>query len=89
MPKIVFTANIQRHVSCPDTVVAGRTVREALDNFFAGNPQAESYVLDDQRALRRHMSIFLDGELIRDRIGLTDPVGETGAIYVFQSLSGG
>lgn len=89
MPRVVFTANIQRHVACPDTVARGRTVREVLDNVFAENPAARGYVLDDQSALRRHMSIFLDGELIRDRAGLSDPVGENSTVYVFQALSGG
>ena len=89
MPRVAFTANIQRHVACPDTEVQGTTVREALDNLFAGNPRARSYVLDDQGALRRHMSIFLDGSLIRDRVGLTDPVSATSTVYVFQALSGG
>jgi sulfur-carrier protein len=47
MAKIVFTANIQRHVICPQTEAAGGSVREVLDNVFAANPQARSYVLDD------------------------------------------
>jgi hypothetical protein len=53
------------------------------------NPQARGYVLDDQSALRKHMIIFVDGELIRDRADLTDAVAESGTIYVFQALSGG
>lgn len=89
MPKVVFTPNIQRHVECPEAHAPGSTVREVLDNVFAANPRARGYVLDDQAALRRHMTIFLDGELIRDRAGLSDPVRETSTIYVFQSLSGG
>jgi molybdopterin converting factor small subunit len=89
MPRVVFTANIQRHVACPETTVPGRTVREVLDNVFADNPRARSYVLDDQAALRRHMTIFLDGEIVRDRAGLSDPVRETSTVYVFQALSGG
>jgi molybdopterin synthase sulfur carrier subunit len=89
MVKVAFTANIQRHVACPATNVAGSTVREALDNVFAGNPRARSYVLDDQSALRRHMSIFVDGKLIHDRQRLSDPVGESSTIHVFQALSGG
>ena len=71
MAKVVFTENIQRHVPCPATEAAGATVREVLDNVFAANPPARSYVLDDQAALRRHMSIFIDGVLIRDRARLS------------------
>ena len=89
MAKVVFTANIQRHVACPETRAAGATVREVLDAVFSANPQARSYVLDDQAALRRHMTIFVDGTVIKDRARLSDPVSEASAIHVFQALSGG
>jgi hypothetical protein len=89
LPKVAFTHNIQRHVTCRDTEAAGHNVREVLDNLFAGNPRARSYVLDDQAALRKHMNIFIDGEMIRDRVQLSDPVTELSSIYVFQALSGG
>ena len=89
MAKVVFTPNVQRHVACPEAQASGRTVREVLDHVFAENPQARSYVLDDQAALRRHMTIFVDGRMIRDRARLADPVSENSTIYVFQALSGG
>lgn len=89
MAKVFFTANIQRHVVCPETEAAGLSVREVLDNVFAGNPQARSYVLDDQASLRRHMTIFVDGHAIRDRARLSDPVSASSSIRVFQALSGG
>jgi len=89
MAKVVFTSNIQRHVACPEAEAAGRTVREVLENVFAVNPQARGYVLDDQSALRKHMIVFVDGQIVCDRAGLTDPVAETDTIYVFQALSGG
>jgi sulfur-carrier protein len=83
MATVRFTANI------PDTEAAGMTVREVLDAVFAANPQSRGYVLDDQGALRRHMTIFLDGAIIRDRARLSDTVTPTSSIYVFQALSGG
>jgi sulfur-carrier protein len=89
MARVVFTPNIQRHVACPATEASGATVREVLDAVFVANPQARGYVLDDQKALRRHMTIFIDGVLIRDRITLSDAVGESSTVYVFQALSGG
>ena len=89
MARIVFTPNIQRLVECPETEAAVVNVREVLDNVFAANPQARSYVLDDQAVLRRHMTIFVDGRAIRDRAGLSDPVSAGSRIYVFQALSGG
>jgi molybdopterin synthase sulfur carrier subunit len=89
MPKVVFTPNIQRHVLCPETRASGQSVREVLDEVFSKNPQARSYVLDDQSGLRKHITIFVDGRMIRDRARLSDAVAETSTIYVFQALSGG
>jgi molybdopterin synthase sulfur carrier subunit len=89
MAKVVFTPNVQRHVGCPAAEAAGATVREVLERVFANNPQARGYVLDDQSALRRHMTIFVDGRMIRDRTRLADAVTDTSTIYVFQALSGG
>ena len=47
------------------------------------------YVLDEQGALRHHVVVFVDGQLIRDRVTLADPVGEQSEIAVMQALSGG
>ena len=89
MPRVVFTENIQRHVACPASEAPGGTVREVLDNLFAGNPQARGYVLDDQAGLRKHMIVFVDGVAIRDRARLSDAVAPSSTVYVFQALSGG
>jgi molybdopterin converting factor small subunit len=89
MAKVVFTPNVQRHVGCPAAEAEGATVREVLEKVFADNLQARSYVLDDQSALRRHMTIFVDGQIIRDRTRLGDAVKDSSTIHVFQALSGG
>jgi molybdopterin synthase sulfur carrier subunit len=89
MPRVVFTANLARHVASAPASVPGATVREALEAVFASNPALRSYVLDDQGQVRKHMSVFVDGEQVRDRRQLSDPVGPDGEIYVMQALSGG
>ena len=89
MARIVFTANLQRHVDCPAAEAQGATVREALDAVFRANERLRGYVLDDQQALRRHMAIVVDGRPLRDRIHLSDPISDGSAIYVLQALSGG
>jgi len=89
MVRVVFTPNLQRHIACPPVEVEGSTVREALDAAFADNERARAYVLDDQAALRKHMSVFVNGVRIRDRVRLSDTVPENGEIYVIQALSGG
>ena len=89
MVRVTFTANLQRHLSCPPVEVPGTTVREVLDRVFAENEPARGYVLDDQAALRKHMAVFVNGQQIRDRVGLTDAVPENAEVYVLQALSGG
>ena len=89
MPRVVFTANLQRHVACPEREVEGSTVAEALDAAFSHAPALRGYVLDEQGHVRRHVVIYVDGRRIADRQRLTDPVTATGEICVFQALSGG
>lgn len=89
MSVVTFTPNLQRHVNCPPADVSGATVREVLHAALADNERALSYILDDQGALRKHMAIFVDGKLIRDRAQLSDPVSEHASVFVMQALSGG
>ena len=89
MAIVSFTPNIQRHVNCPSSTVAGDTVRQVLDAVFEANPRARGYVLDDQGAVRSHMVVFVDGRQVRDRQHLSDPVKPEAEVYVAQALSGG
>ena len=89
MAKVIFTANLQRHVDCPTMEAEGATVREVLDCVFAVNDRVRGYVLDDQSALRKHMTIIVDGHTVKDRLGLSDPVSAVSEIFVLQALSGG
>ena len=89
MPRVVFSSALQRHVSCQPVDVAGNTVREALDAAFVVHPGARSYVLDDQSHVRKHVSIFCNGQRITDRIQLSEPVESTSQILIVPALSGG
>lgn len=84
-----FTPNLARHLECPDAAIDGGTVREALGEYFRSNPLVRGYVLDDQGALRKHVAIFLNQELIKDRRHLSDAVGDGDEIFIVQALSGG
>ena len=89
MPLVVFTQNLRRHVDCPPVEARGDSVRALLDAVFATNPRLRGYVLDDQGRLRRHVVVFVDGQLVQDRVTLADPVGENSEVAVLQALSGG
>lgn len=89
MPRISFTSNLQRHLSCPAAEVPGATVADALKQVFDGNPRLRSYLLDDQGRLRKHVAIYVNQLPVRDRERLSDPVAGTDELFVFQALSGG
>lgn len=89
MPRVVFTPNLQRHITAPAMNVSAATVREALEAVFAEHPRLRGYVEDDQGCLRKHMVIFVDGRPVLDRHALQDLVSPSSEIYVMQALSGG
>lgn len=89
MATVMFTQNLLRHVESPAARADGGTVREVLEGYFAIHPQVRGYVLDDQGALRKHVAIFRNGDAIRDRTGLSDPVHGDDDLFVVQLLSGG
>jgi sulfur carrier protein ThiS len=76
-------------VECPDATVAGSTVREALDAYFRDHAPVRGYVLDDSGAVRKHVAVFHNDDVIIDRVTLGDPVVSGDRIHVFQALSGG
>lgn len=64
-------------------------MREVLAQVFAAQERLGFYVLDEQGSLRKHMMVLIDGQRIKDRDRLSDPVKPASEIYVMQALSGG
>ncbi len=69
--------------------LAGDSVGELLEAVFARHPSLRGYVLDEQGAVRHHVAVFIDGQCLRDKRDLGQPVGEGAELYVMQALSGG
>lgn len=89
MATVSTTSNLARHISTARAQVGGTTVREVLAAYFDHYPQLRAYVLDDQGAVRKHVVVFINSELLRDRKGLSDAVQGSDEIYIAQALSGG
>lgn len=89
MAQVIFAKAFRRHVECPDASVDGSTVREVLDAYFAHHEVVRGYVLDDAGAVRKHVAVFVNDDLITDRSELADAVGDDDRVHVFQALSGG
>ncbi len=89
MARVVFAKAFRRHVDCPDAVATGSTVRDVLDSYFGEHPTVRGYVLDDAGAVRKHVAVFVNDDVITDRVDLADSVRDADRIHIFQALSGG
>jgi sulfur-carrier protein len=89
MARLTLTQHLDRFVAWTPQDVPGDTVGAVLEAAFADCPALRDYMLDDQGRVRQHVMLFVDGELIRDRTRLTDPVRSQQEIFVMQALSGG
>jgi len=89
MPQIAFTPHLRRFLDVPEVTSRAGTLRAALDDAFARNPQLRGYLLDDQGRLRPNMVVFVDGRRSADRVALADPLRPDSRVYVLQALSGG
>jgi molybdopterin synthase sulfur carrier subunit len=97
MPTVVVASALARWLTADPgvsvgertCVVAGDTVRAVLDAAFAAFPALRGYVLDERGALRHHVVAFVNGEPVRDKQHLAEPVPADAEVYLFQALSGG
>jgi sulfur-carrier protein len=89
MPTINFAPHLQRHVACPKQSVTATNLRDALDAAFLAAPAMRHYVLDEQSHIRKHVAVFINGTLIRDRTNLSVAVADADRVDVIQALSGG
>ena len=90
MAKIKFTSALKTFFpNLTDLELQGGSVRELLDQIEVRFPGIQNYITDDTGSLRKHVNIFLQGDLIKDRNSLTDTVKGNDEVIIFQALSGG
>lgn len=82
MATVVFAPFIQHFVKCPPMEAHGNSVREVLDAYFEACRHARGYILDEHGNLRPRLAIFVDGAVVEDRVGLTDPVHLHAQVFV-------
>lgn len=89
MPFIVCTQHLREVGPLHLERFTGQTVRETLQDAVQRYPKLLAYVLDDQGDVRKHVAIFIGGELQNRREVLDREVGVDEEIYILQALSGG
>lgn len=89
MAKLVFTQQLRRFTEVPEVEAKVADLRAALEAAFAVNPRLRGYILDEQSHLRENVLIFIDGQRVRDRVRLNNPLKTDSSVHVLQALSGG
>lgn len=90
MAVVKFTKALKRFFPhLKDTDAEALSVAEVLREMEKYYPALRSYLLDEQGRLRRHVNIFIDGNMINDRDTLSDTFSQNSEIYIIQALSGG
>ena len=90
MATVNFTQALKRFYPELNTVeIEATDVNDAIKSIDTKFPGIENYLIDDQRVLRKHVNIFVDGALIKDREQLTDALTSDSEVYIMQALSGG
>ena len=89
MAQLYFTQHLRRFVEAPAVHSSATTLRGALEEAFLAAPQLQGYVLDDQKHLRKHLVVFIDGRRVRDYEKLDDTLRPDSEVHVLQALTGG
>jgi molybdopterin synthase sulfur carrier subunit len=63
----------------------GATVREILCTLEQEHPAITGWILDEQKSIREHVNVFVNGERSREETAL----GADDRIHVIPSISGG
>ncbi len=77
------------HLEGQAITVEASTVTEVVQALERTAPGIGFYICDEHGRLRAHVNVFVDKQMIRDRRGLSDPVGPESEVHILQALSGG
>lgn len=89
MPTVDFAPALTRHVPCPRQEVPAGSLAAVLAAAFRAAPALRGYVLDEQGAVRKHVAVFVNGEMIASRSDLSRPLAGADRVHVIQALTGG
>lgn len=64
-------------------------MRAVLDAALLAAPELAHYIYDDQRAIRKHVAVFINQQMLAKRSDLTQPLRPGDQVLVVQALTGG
>jgi len=69
--------------------VDASTVRAVLDQLEADYPELHRSVCNETGAVRRHMNLFVNSELLPENPGLDLSLDDGDVVHIFTAVSGG
>ena len=85
MVTVEFASSLRRHVECPPQSMAPGSLRAVLEAALKAAPELASYVFDDQRCVRKHVAVFINENLVRDRQRLNQTLQPGDRVLVIQA----
>jgi len=85
MPLVLLRAPLSELAGAREVDLDGGTVQEALIALESTRPAIAGWVLDERRAIREHVNVYVNGQLAQ---GAT-PVEAGDRIHVLPAITGG
>ncbi len=90
MVKVQFTSLLKRFFpNLKAEELEANTVEELVLSLDKIYPGLRAYLLEEQGNLRKHVNIFVNGTMIKDRVSLSDRLLHNDKVNIIQALSGG
>ena len=92
------TASISVHIPPPlrehiagarEVRVSGASVREVLAELGRAHPQLHRNICDESGVVRRHIGVFVNKKLIRERDGIDTALADGDVVFILPAVSGG
>jgi molybdopterin converting factor small subunit len=85
MPFVMLRAPLSELAGGRQHRLDGDDVRAVLVSLESARPALTGWVLDEQRAIRQHVNVYVNGELAEE----TTPVRSDDRIHVLPAITGG
>ena len=89
MVTVEFAPSLRRHVDCAAQQLAAGSLRQVLEAALLAAPELAHYVFDDQHAVRKHVAVFINKQMVQDRVRLDQVLASGDRVLVVQALTGG
>lgn len=88
MVKVHLTANLQKYYPSSQFEIEAKNVLDLLAKMDQVQKQFSTYILEDDKSVRKHVNIFINGELLpKKETSRALKAGTT--VHIMQALSGG